>query len=214
MKVFFLLFLLFAMLKAQTVTIENLRTELYSKEAKNSLKKVELSLEFDGENLSNQVSKLNDATNTVISSFFYEDIFTELGKLRFKQSLSKYINKKYKIDIKDIYIIKLKGVQKFDIEELKSFLKDYDNENELKDDKKEVDDKKEYISKENNITVPDIDKITDVGALLNDNNSNDLNVDTIDPSILEIPTLPKDITPNLIQLKDKNISLKDINASR
>ncbi|WP_273337249.1 hypothetical protein [Campylobacter avium] len=105
-------------------------------------------------------------------------------------------------------------MQKFDIEELKSFLKDYDNENELKDDKKEVDDKKEYISKENNITVPDIDKITDVGALLNDNNSNDLNVDTIDPSILEIPTLPKDITPNLIQLKDKNISLKDLNASR
>lgn len=211
MRILIFLFLSLFFIQAQSFKIEDLRTELYSKEGKNILKKIELSLEFEGENL--EQNKLKDATNTVISSFFYEDIFTELGKLRFKQSLSRYIKQKYKIDIKEVYIIKLKGVQKFDIEELKSFLKDYDNENELKDDKKEVDDKKEYISKENNITVPDIDKITDVGALLNDNNSNDLNVDTIDPSILEIPTLPKDITPNLIQLKDKNISLKDLNAS-
>ena len=87
MRILIFLFLSLFFIQAQSLKIEDLRTELYSKEGKNILKKIELSLEFEGENL--EQNKLKDATNTVISSFFYEDIFTELGKLRFNQSLSR-----------------------------------------------------------------------------------------------------------------------------
>lgn len=206
MRILIFLFLSLFFIQAQSFKIEDLRTELYSKEGKNILKKIELSLEFEGENL--EQNKLKDATNTVISSFFYEDIFTELGKLRFKQSLSRYIKQKYKIDIKEVYIIKLKGVQKFDIEELKSFLKDY----EFKDDKdnKEDEKKDENLKIDENLSIPKIDEIEDVGKILADENEN-LSVDEIDPSILEIPSLPENIE---LQLKDKNLSLKDLNASR
>lgn len=206
MRILIFLFLSLFFIQAQSFKIEDLRTELYSKEGKNILKKIELSLEFEGENL--EQNKLKDATNTVISSFFYEDIFTELGKLRFKQSLSRYIKQKYKIDIKEVYIIKLKGVQKFDIEELKSFLKDY----EFKDDKDKKEDEKkdDNLKIDENLSIPKIDEIEDVGKILADENEN-LSVDEIDPSILEIPSLPENIE---LQLKDKNLSLKDLNASR
>ena len=206
MRILIFLFLSLFFIQAQSFKIEDLRTELYSKEGKNILKKIELSLEFEGEHL--EQNKLKDATNTVISSFFYEDIFTELGKLRFKQSLSRYIKQKYKIDIKEVYIIKLKGVQKFDIEELKSFLKDY----EFKDDKDKKEDEKkdDNLKIDENLSIPKIDEIEDVGKILADENEN-LSVDEIDPSILEIPSLPENIE---LQLKDKNLSLKDLNASR
>lgn len=206
MRILIFLFLSLFFIQAQSFKIEDLRTELYSKEGKNILKKIELSLEFEGENL--EQNKLKDATNTVISSFFYEDIFTELGKLRFKQSLSRYIKQKYKIDIKEVYIIKLKGVQKFDIEELKSFLKDY----EFKDDKDKKEDEKkdDNLKIDENLSIPKIDEIEDVGKILADENEN-LSVDEIDPSILEIPSLPENIE---LQLKDKNLSLKDLNANR
>lgn len=206
MRILIFLFLSLFFIQAQSLKIEDLRTELYSKEGKNILKKIALSLEFEGENL--EQNKLKDATNTVISSFFYEDIFTELGKLRFKQSLSRYIKQKYKIDIKEVYIIKLKGVQKFDIEELKSFLKDY----EFKDDKDKKEDEKkdDNLKIDENLSIPKIDEIEDVGKILADENEN-LSVDEIDPSILEIPSLPENIE---LQLKDKNLSLKDLNASR
>ena len=206
MRILIFLFLSLFFIQAQSLKIEDLRTELYSKEGKNILKKIELSLEFEGENL--EQNKLKDATNTVISSFFYEDIFTELGKLRFKQSLSRYIKQKYKINIKEVYIIKLKGVQKFDIEELKSFLKDY----EFKDDKDKKEDEKkdDNLKIDENLSIPKIDEIEDVGKILADENEN-LSVDEIDPSILEIPSLPENIE---LQLKDKNLSLKDLNASR
>lgn len=203
MRILIFLFLSLFFIQAQSLKIEDLRTELYSKEGKNILKKIELSLEFEGENL--EQNKLKDATNTVISSFFYEDIFTELGKLRFKQSLSRYIKQKYKIDIKEVYIIKLKGVQKFDIEELKSFLKDYEFKDNKEDEKKD-----ENLKIDENLSIPKIDEIEDVGKILADENEN-LSVDEIDPSILEIPSLPENIE---LQLKDKNLSLKDLNASR
>ncbi len=82
---------------AESLKIEHLRTELYSKAAENTLKKIELSLEFEGENLRANENRLLDSTNTVIASFFYEDIFTELGKMRFKDTLIKFINKKYQL---------------------------------------------------------------------------------------------------------------------
>lgn len=109
---------------AESLKIEHLRTELYSKAAENTLKKIELSLEFEGENLRANENRLLDSTNTVIASFFYEDIFTELGKMRFKEALSKFASSHYGISIKNVFILSLKGIESFDLDELKSFLED------------------------------------------------------------------------------------------
>lgn len=107
---------------AESLKIEHLRTELYSKAAENTLKKIELSLEFEGENLRANENRLLDSTNTVIASFFYEDIFTELGKMRFKEALSKFASSHYGISVKNVFILSLKGIESFDLDELKSFL--------------------------------------------------------------------------------------------
>lgn len=109
---------------AESFKIEHLRTELYSKAAENTLKKIELSLEFEGENLRANENRLLDSTNTVIASFFYEDIFTELGKMRFKEALSKFASSHYGISVKNVFILSLKGIESFDLDELKSFLED------------------------------------------------------------------------------------------
>lgn len=109
---------------AESLKIEHLRTELYSKAAENTLKKIELSIEFEGENLRANENRLLDSTNTVIASFFYEDIFTELGKMRFKEALSKFASSHYGISVKNVFILSLKGIESFDLDELKSFLED------------------------------------------------------------------------------------------
>ncbi|MDV6198087.1 hypothetical protein OT407_03575 [Campylobacter jejuni] len=122
MKKIFLSVFLVLSLNAQNLEIDKIRTDLYSKSGVNVLKKVEISLEFDGNNLKENENKLIDAVNTVISGFFYEDIFTEIGKNNFKKTLEKFLDKKYKIKLDDIYIISLSGVEKFDLEEFKRFL--------------------------------------------------------------------------------------------
>lgn len=186
---------------AQSVRIENLRTELYSKDAQNSLKKVELSLEFEGVNLNANHNKLLDSTNTVISSFFYEDLFTELGKMRFKDTLAKFINKKYQLNVKNIYILSLKGIEKFDLKEFKSFLKD------SSDEKEEV--KKATREQNTSIQVPKIPPLPDINTILNDSNENinldDLNIQNIQklqvPQLLNLPDNSQGI-----RLKDKNLT--------
>ncbi|MFK0355053.1 hypothetical protein ACISMT_05620, partial [Campylobacter jejuni] len=126
MKKIFLSVFLTLSLNAQNLEIDKIRTDLYSKSGANVLKKVEISLEFDGNNLKENENKLIDAVNTVISGFFYEDIFTEIGKNNFKNTLEKFLDKKYKIKLDDIYIISLCGVEKFDLEEFKRFLESTD----------------------------------------------------------------------------------------
>lgn len=185
--------------------VEKMRTELYSKTGANTLKKVELSLEFEGENLLSNKDKLLDSTNIVISGFFYEDLFTELGKMRFKETLVKFINKKYQLGVKNIYILSLKGVEKFDIEELKAFLEDNF------DTKKEV---QEIIKEKNlSIEVPKIAPLPSINSIL-DGAPSDTSVDDINIDSLQVPTLPQSLSPQPIQLKDKNTTGFDINASR
>ncbi len=99
MKKIFLSVFLVLSLNAQNLEIDKIRTDLYSKSGSNVLKKVEISLEFDGNNLKENENKLIDAVNTVISGFFYEDIFTEIGKNNFKKTLEKFLDKKYKIKL-------------------------------------------------------------------------------------------------------------------
>lgn len=199
---------------AQSVKIENVRTELYSKSAANTLKKVEFSLEFEGESLFSNENKLLDSTNTVVASFFYEDLFTELGKMRFKDTLMKFINKKYQLGVKNIYILSLKGVEKFDIKEFKSFL-----EESTEEKKEEI---KRVVNEQNSsISVPKIPPLPDVSTILNDatgaNNANadDIQIQNIQKlQIPQIPNLPENVAPQPIRLKDSNTTPLQMNGAR
>ncbi|HEC1803343.1 TPA: flagellar basal body-associated FliL family protein, partial [Campylobacter lari] len=121
-------FFSFCSIYANSLSIEDFRTDLYSKAGNNTLKKIEMTLDFEGENL--EQKKIIDALNTIVSSYFYEDLFTEVGKNNFKETLLKFSNKKYKTQIKNIYILKVNSVAQFDIEELKRFVKDLEKKDE------------------------------------------------------------------------------------
>ncbi|EAJ1253792.1 hypothetical protein A0Y59_01085 [Campylobacter lari] len=123
-----ILFFSFCSIYANSLSIEDFRTDLYSKVGNNTLKKIEMTLDFEGENLDQK--KIIDALNTIVSSYFYENLFTEVGKNNFKETLLKFSNKKYKTQIKNIYILKINSVAQFDIEELKRFVKDLEKKEE------------------------------------------------------------------------------------
>ncbi|QOR01684.1 flagellar basal body-associated FliL family protein [Campylobacter sp. 2014D-0216] len=152
---------------ANTLSIEDFRTDLYSKTGANTLKKIELSLDFEGENL--DYNKITDALNTIISSYFYEDLFTEIGKNNFKETLLKFSNKKYKTQISNIYILKINSVAPFDLEEFKRYVKDLED-----DDKKEL--TKEIINtpkvtkKQEQNSTKDLNATQVINDVANDNN--------------------------------------------
>ncbi|STA73826.1 periplasmic protein [Campylobacter lari] len=145
-----ILFFSFYSIYANSLSIEDFRTDLYSKVGNNTLKKIEITLDFEGENL--EEKKIIDALNTIISSYFYEDLFTEVGKNNFKETLLKFSNKKYKTQIKNIYILKINSVSQFDLEELKRFVKDLEKKDE---------DSKETAKQEENQNTLKVTKISD-----------------------------------------------------
>ncbi len=165
-------------LSANGLEINHLRTELYSKNGVNVLKKIDLSLEFEGENLELRKSQIIDSVNTVISGFFYEDIFTELGKNNFKKTLEKFMEKKYKLKVDAIYILSLSGVEKFDIEEFKKFLQSTEAEKKSKENKL-----KEILD---SIEVPDVKEakvpaVPKIPQNFSDNNT-DINLQNLNNS--------------------------------
>lgn len=81
MKKIFLSVFLVLSLNAQNLEIDKIRTDLYSKSGTNVLKKVEISLEFDGNNLKENENKLIDAVNTVIQGFFTKIFLQKLEKI-------------------------------------------------------------------------------------------------------------------------------------
>ncbi|HEF2146911.1 TPA: hypothetical protein R8X55_000872 [Campylobacter coli] len=190
MKKIFLLAFLSLSLNAQSLELDKIRTDLYSKSGANVLKKVEISLEFEGEKLKENENKLTDAVNTVISGFFYEDIFTELGKNNFKKTLEKFIDKKYKIKINDIYILSLSGVEKFDLEEFKRFLESTEakKKNVGSEVKKALDNleipQAPAVPNISNIKAPQIDQL-----FKDDNTQNQYDNGEIDINTLNIPKI-------------------------
>lgn len=117
MKKIFLLLSLFSLCFAE-LSIEDFESDLYSRNG--GLKKVELNIKIFGDGLSKDY--ILDSLNMVISSYFYEDLFTEQGKENLKKTLIKYAGKRYSINIDEILIIKLKS--KDSAEAIKEILKD------------------------------------------------------------------------------------------
>ncbi|TEY03504.1 flagellar basal body-associated FliL family protein [Campylobacter sp. US33a] len=189
MKILLCLFISVLALKA--LVIENFRTDLYSKSTINALKKIEMTLEFEGQNLEQNSAKIKDSINTVISSFFYEDIFTELGKNKFKETLIKFINKKYKLQIKNIYFISLNGVKEFDLEEFKRFLQNIDEKNEIKGTKP----KEEIQKMQKNQPF----KIKQIDTLFQDENGSD---------DINLPSLKEKLNEQILKQLENNQSVE------
>ncbi len=103
MKKVALFLLIVSALFADTIQVDKLQSDLFSKDG-NKLKKIEISLRLEGQKLRVNRYKIIDALNIILSSFYIEDLFTSKGKERFKDQLKKYIQKKYQIDIDFVYI--------------------------------------------------------------------------------------------------------------
>ncbi|EAL1485063.1 hypothetical protein CK571_07665 [Campylobacter coli] len=215
MKKIFLLAFLSLSLNAQSLELDKIRTDLYSKSGANVLKKVEIYLEFEGEKLKENENKLTDAVNTVISGFFYEDIFTELGKNNFKKTLEKFIDKKYKIKINDIYILSLSGVEKFDLEEFKRFLESTEaKEKNVGSEVKKALDNLEIpqapaVPNISNIKAPQIDQLFKDDNTQNQEDNGEIDINTLDiPKITDIEEkIKRDLIANPPQIfKESNNS--------
>ncbi|ECP6257768.1 flagellar basal body-associated FliL family protein [Campylobacter coli] len=215
MKKIFLLAFLSLSLNAQSLELDKIRTDLYSKSGANVLKKVEISLEFEGEKLKENENKLTDAVNTVISGFFYEDIFTEIGKNNFKKTLEKFIDKKYKIKINDIYILSLSGVEKFDLEEFKRFLESTEakEKNVGSEIKKALDNleipQAPAVPNISNIKAPQIDQLFKDDNTQNQEDNGEIDINTLDiPKITDIEEkIKRDLIANPPQIfKESNNS--------
>ena len=116
-KALFTLLFASSLLYGELYKIPDFEADLFSKQG-NKLKKIELSIMFDGDNVRANDYKLLDALNVVISSFYIEDLFTSQGKERFKDLLKKYIMKKYMLDIDFIYILHLTIHEQIDVDTL------------------------------------------------------------------------------------------------
>ncbi|ECL6415604.1 flagellar basal body-associated FliL family protein [Campylobacter coli] len=217
MKKIFLLAFLSLSLNAQSLELDKIRTDLYSKSGANVLKKVEISLEFEGEKLKENENKLTDAVNTVISGFFYEDIFTELGKNNFKKTLEKFIDKKYKIKINDIYILSLSGVEKFDLEEFKRFLESTEaKEKNVGSEVKKALDNLEIpqapaVPNISNIKAPQIDQLFKDDNTQNQEDNGEIDINTLDiPKITDIEEkIKRDLIANPPQIFKESNSSKE-----
>ncbi|EAI0691044.1 hypothetical protein E0371_07175, partial [Campylobacter coli] len=215
-KIFLLAFLSLS-LNAQSLELDKIRTDLYSKSGANVLKKVEISLEFEGEKLKENENKLTDAVNTVISGFFYEDIFTELGKNNFKKTLEKFIDKKYKIKINDIYILSLSGVEKFDLEEFKRFLESTEaKEKNVGSEVKKALDNLEIpqapaVPNISNIKAPQIDQLFKDDNTQNQEDNGEIDINTLDiPKITDIEEkIKRDLIANPPQIFKESNSSKE-----
>ncbi len=217
MKKIFLLTFLSLSLNAQSLELDKIRTDLYSKSGANVLKKVEISLEFEGEKLKENENKLTDAVNTVISGFFYEDIFTELGKNNFKKTLEKFIDKKYKIKINEIYILSLSGVEKFDLEEFKRFLASTEaKEKNVGSEVKKALDNLEIpqtpaVSNISDIETPQIDQLFQDDNTQNQYDNGEIDINTLNiPKITDIEEkIKRDLIANPPQIFKENNNSKE-----
>ncbi|AII14487.1 hypothetical protein CIG1485E_0627 [Campylobacter iguaniorum] len=111
---------------ANTISINDFQSDLYSKSGANNMKKISMSLDIQTRHDDANKAALLDSINIIVSSFYAEDMLTSLGKENFKKTLIKYASKKHGIEIEEIYIISLKIVNEIDIEKIIKAIKDRD----------------------------------------------------------------------------------------
>ena len=161
MKKIFALAFAAVMAFAETLTVDNFETDLYSRDAKNSIKKVSVSLRLEGRDVADNEAYVLDALNVVIGSFYVEDLLTSLGKEKFKETLVKYTAKKHSIDIDEVLIISLKTVREPNIEELLEALKNVKTTGSKRSQKEQVEDI--LRGNKNQLKPMDLNQIDDFG---------------------------------------------------
>ncbi len=161
MKKIFALAFVAVMAFAETLNIDNFETDLYSRDAKSSIKKVSVSLRLEGRDVVDNEAYVLDALNVVIGSFYVEDLLTSLGKEKFKETLVKYTAKKHSIDIDEVLIISLKTVREPNIEELLEALKNVKTTGSKRSQKEQVEDI--LRGNKNQLKPMDLNQIDDFG---------------------------------------------------
>ena len=161
MKKIFALAFAAVMAFAETLNIDNFETDLYSRDAKSSIKKVSVSLRLEGRDVVDNEAYVLDALNVVIGSFYVEDLLTSLGKEKFKDTLAKYTAKKHSIDIDEVLIISLKTVREPNIEELLEALKNVKTTGSKRSQKEQVEDI--LRGNKNQLKPMDLNQIDDFG---------------------------------------------------
>ena len=161
MKKIFALAFAAVMAFAETLNIDNFETDLYSRDAKSSIKKVSISLRLEGRDVVDNEAYVLDALNVVIGSFYVEDLLTSLGKEKFKETLAKYTAKKHSVDIDEVLIISLKTVREPNIEELLEALKNGQTTGSKRSQKEQVEDI--LRGNKNQLKPMDLNQIDDFG---------------------------------------------------
>ena len=161
MKKIFALAFAAVMAFAETLNIDNFETDLYSRDAKSSIKKVSVSLRLEGRDVADNEAYVLDALNVVIGSFYVEDLLTSLGKEKFKDTLGKYTAKKHSVDIDEVLIISLKTVREPNIEELIEALKNVKTTGSKRSQKEQVEDI--LRGNKNQLKPMDLNQIDDFG---------------------------------------------------
>ena len=118
MKKIFALAFAAVMAFAETLNIDNFETDLYSRDAKSSIKKVSVSLRLEGRDVVDNEAYVLDALNVVVGSFYVEDILTSMGKEKFKELFMKYAAKKHSLDIDDVLILNIKVINNLELSEI------------------------------------------------------------------------------------------------
>ena len=161
MKKIFALAFAAVMAFAETLNIDNFETDLYSRDAKSSIKKVSISLRLEGRDVVDNEAYVLDALNVVIGSFYVEDLLTSLVKEKFKETLAKYTAKKHSVDIDEVLIISLKTVREPNIEELLEALKNVKTTGSKRSQKEQVEDI--LRGNKNQLKPMDLNQIDDFG---------------------------------------------------
>jgi len=161
MKKIFALAFAAVMAFAETLNIDNFETDLYSRDAKSSIKKVSISLRLEGRDVVDNEAYVLDALNVVIGRFYVEDLLTSLGKEKFKETLAKYTAKKHSVDIDEVLIISLKTVREPNIEELLEALKNVKTTGSKRSQKEQVEDI--LRGNKNQLKPMDLNQIDDFG---------------------------------------------------
>ena len=161
MKKIFALAFAAVMAFAETLNIDNFETDLYSRDAKSSIKKVSISLRLEGRDVVDNEAYVLDALNVVIGSIYVEDLLTSLGKEKFQDTLAKYTAKKHSIDIDEVLIISLKTVREPNIEELLEALKNVKTTGSKRSQKEQVEDI--LRGNKNQLKPMDLNQIDDFG---------------------------------------------------
>ena len=157
MKKLFLAIFLAVFGFGETLNIENFETDLYSKDGKNSIKKISVSLRVSGRDVTDNEAYIFDALNVVIGSFYIEDLLTSMGKEKFKETFAKYTAKKHSVDIDEVLIISLKTVREPKLEEILQIIREQGNYLNKNKEKTKSDEDEEIIPKSGKIELKPLD---------------------------------------------------------